>query len=921
MDLEQKGVTEVRAGAIVPAATFPSGTRIGAYRLEALVAEGGMGSVYRATDTKLSRPVAIKFLSERVADAQARRRFQQEAETTSQLNHPHIVTVHDVGEHEGRQYIVSELVDGGTLEDWHRRPHSWRQSVELVTGVADGVAAAHAAGILHRDIKPGNILIGKNGYAKLADFGLAKLAAESRTDPAAQSNAARTEIGIVVGTVAYMSPEQAAGQPLDERSDIFSFAVVLYELLAGRRPFEANNDLELMKTIVHGAAPPLPDDLPEALRIAVEKALEKDAAERYQSMRELVVDLKRVVQKRSSAAAQKAARPTRSRVAVAAGLAAALTAALVTAAAYYLRPEPPPRQQTRFQFAAPGFRDQDGGSLAISNDGSKIAYVAGEAGDQRIWIRPIEALEAQVLPGTTSATQVYWSPDGRSLAFPANGRLHRIGIDGGPAVVLTEAGGFVTGGSWAGDGTIFFASAVAGGGVGATAIGRVSQAGGRITALTKVATEHGEAFHLAPRVLPDGRGFLFGAIGGPVGSNGTGTIHLASLDGTVIRPLLTLSELRPNELQFDYAGGFLLFVRGETLLAQRLDLDAGELTGDAFPLASPVRQFAVSDNGVVVYRQPPPGPASSPAATINELHWFDRAGNALGVLAGPAALDNPKISPDGTRVAVDLFDAGNRDIWTIDAERGGSGVRLTFDRSFDVAPIWSPTGDRIVFASARGGGVAVSNGLYWRPANGAGTDELLYFAGATKAVAPLHVTPDNQYLLFAIADLSELTTRGEIRSLELTGERTVSKVLAGDGRLGAVRVSPNGRWITYATNESGNYDIVVQPFPDTQSGKWQISTGGGSEPKWRADGRELFYMGLNGEIMAVEIGEGEEFVFGEPRLLFDTEAVVPALPFGFQFDVTGDGQRFLVKLPARSEATGPPSTLTVITNWEAGLPR
>ena len=309
--LSQSDATGVRADAASPPPPsqpdLPNGTAIGSYRIEAVLGRGGMGTVYRAIDTKLHRSVAIKFLSSALADSQARRRFQQEAETASALNHPHIVTVHDVGEHEGQQYLVSELVDGGTLNDWlaASRDRPWRQSVEMLIGVADAIAAAHRVGIVHRDVKPGNILIGRNGYAKLADFGLAKLLDDGARGASggpmqSKSRAAPTGVGVVVGTVAYMSPEQAAGRPLDERTDVFSFAVVLYEALAGRRPFEAANDLELLKTIAHGAPPPLPASIPESVHAIVDKALEKDPGDRYQSMRELVVDLRRAVRKSSA---------------------------------------------------------------------------------------------------------------------------------------------------------------------------------------------------------------------------------------------------------------------------------------------------------------------------------------------------------------------------------------------------------------------------------------------------------------------------------------------------------------------------------------------------------------------------------------------------------------------------------------------
>jgi serine/threonine protein kinase/Tol biopolymer transport system component len=907
------------------AALLPSGTLIDTYRIEALLAEGGMGSVYRATDTKLHRPVAIKFLSAEIADAQARRRFQQEAETTSSLNHPHIVTVYDVGEHDGRQYIVSELVDGGTLGDWVTKARGWRQRVELLVGVADAIAAAHAAGILHRDIKPANVLIGSNGYAKLADFGLAKLFGEQ----AAGAKPARTQhtgAGVVIGTVAYMSPEQAAGHALDERSDIFSFGVVLYELLAGHRPFEAANDLELMKTIVHGTPQPLPADIPEALRLAVEKALEKDPAERYQSMRELVVDLKRVVQKRSSAQVAPVTESPRQSVRFSWPLAAALVAlaaALVPAALYFMR-ETPTLQQVRFQITAPGL-SAGPLALAMSPDGRRIAYVGSAAGKSQIFLRALDSLEAQPIQGTDGATALFWSADGRSLAFYADAALKKIGLDGGPAQTLTDT--LVSaGGTWSRDNTILLTSTKAANGVGIAAIGRLPAEGGSITPVTTVDAAKGDVFHYLPVFLPDGRRFFYGrGVFGTDSAEALAVLAVGSLDDTTYKTLKTFPTVPgPTSVPFvlgGYIDGYLLFLRDQTLFAQWFDLGSNTLEGDAIPITSPVQQFSAAP-GVLVYRERGPAQPPGPSAVVTELRWVDRSGKVERVLGPPATYQDPRISPDGRRVAVDVAEANNRDIWTIDIARGVP-VRLTFDAGVDLAPVWSPDSRQIVFASTRDTNVALASSFYQRAASGGGADELVFATPVGTSVVPIEWSRDGKYIIFSRAALAEMTTGGAIWRLDTTGERTAAPLITGPGRVRAGRLSPDGRWFAYTTNESGVFQVVVQPFPDPSKGKWQVSTRGGSEPKWRADGREIYFLGRDGNMMAVDVEvTDEEFTFGEPHVLFHTGLVVAENPFTFAFDASSDGEHFIINTPVAAEddaGDSTPAVLTVVVNWASQL--
>jgi hypothetical protein len=562
------------------AAELALGLQLGVYRLDGLLGRGGMGVVYRATDTKLHRAVAIKFLSAENVDAEAGRRFRQEAETASSLNHPHIVTVHDVGEHDGRQFIVSELVDAGTLDDWVAgRKHTWRQCLELVTGIADGIAAAHAAGVLHRDIKPGNILIGTNGYAKLADFGLAKLI----DSPAHAVHAAapqNTRAGLIVGTVAYMSPEQTAGQPLDARSDIFSFGIVLYELLAGRRPFGAENDLEVLKAIAHATPAPLPDDIPEPLRIAVDKALEKDPAERYQNMRELVVDLRRATRKSGSQSQPAIAAVVRSGGfrpwSLATGLAAVLLAALAVSA-FYLRAPPSTAAAPvmRFETSLPGYL----GDLALSPDGRYIAYTGGTSSPPRIWIRPIDRLEPRALPGTDNAASLFWSTDSREIGFFADGKLKRVNIAGGTAQAIADVT-LTAPGAWTRNGAILYTGAASGDF--GSAIVRVPNGGGAAVPVTVLDGTGDQFLHVAPHLLPDDNHFVY--LNGSM--SGEATLVLSSLDSPQQTPLASVAGQAPV-----YAAGYLLFVRNGALLAQRFDVDALALRGDAQPLAQNVSEF------------------------------------------------------------------------------------------------------------------------------------------------------------------------------------------------------------------------------------------------------------------------------------------------------------------------------------------
>jgi Tol biopolymer transport system component len=922
--LSQSDATGVRAdgGAPPPPSQpdLPNGTAVGSYRIEAVLGRGGMGTVYQAIDTKLHRSVAIKFLSNALADSPARRRFQQEAETASALNHPHIVTVHDVGEHDGQQYLVSELIDGGTLNDWlaAARERPWRQTVEMLIGVADAIAAAHAAGIVHRDVKPGNILIGRNGYAKLADFGLAKLlddGAQRAAGTQSQSRAAPTGVGVVIGTVAYMSPEQAAGRPLDARTDVFSFGVVLYEALAGRRPFEAANDLELLKTIAHGAPPPLPAQVPEPVRAIVEKALEKDPADRYQHMQDLVVDLRRAVRK---SGAQQVTNDDGTRAAhargawfVAAGLALALAAALVPATRYFLRATPP-AQQMRFAIPAPGYA----GGLTISPDGQTIAYVATLNGKRQIWLRSIAALEARALPGTDNAASPFWSWDNRSLAFFADGKLQKVDIGGGPPQALADTRISVRG-SWSRDGTILFTGSVPGGIIGP--ISRVSAAGGSVTPVTNV--EPRGVGHVLPHFLPDDRTFLFISI---VGVPATATLAASALGDATATPLVNLGNTGPTQLvpSLAYLNHVLLYTRDGTLFAQRFDPKTRALSGAAVTVVENVADVSVSDNGTLVYVAVSPSQVAT-AVSARRLTWFDRKGNRTGTIAARDDATNPRLSPDGGRIAFNgAPGASDSEIWTIDLARGGP-TRRTFEPQ-NYVPTWSPDGTQILFSSTRVSGT-IPTRLYRRAANGTGADELLYTGADDEYAVPSEWSSDGRYVFFERAPSATVASASEIWVLPLDGDRTAFPLIKSKALKTGARLSPDGRWLAYSTDEFGTRQVVVQPFPAVNEGKWQVSTNGGLEPKWRRDGRELYYLGLDGALMVVEVAPGETFDAGSPTVLFNTGLFVPPFVSETYYDVTADGQRFLVNenstSPADASAAGdaPPVPITVVVNGTAAL--
>jgi Tol biopolymer transport system component len=785
--------------------------------------------------------------------------------------------------------------------------------------------AAHAAGILHRDVKPGNVLIDGNGYAKLADFGLAKLVDRDGRD-AGKSVAnlpKATRAGLVLGTVAYMSPEQASGQSVDERSDVFSFGILLYELLAGHRPFEAGNELELLKTIVHAPAEPLPDGLPELLRMAVDKALQKDPADRYQTMRDLVADLRRVT--RSASAATPAlrgagsARGSRVPWLIAAGLAALLVAALVPAALYFMRAPPRTAPRIVYDISLPGLVNGQG-MLAISPGARQIAYVANLDGTRKIWIRALGSLDARAINGTEDASGLFWSPDGRFIAFTSRGVLGRVDLTGGGTQPISPSVLSNASGSWGSNGVILMSTLAENGGL--TAIGRTSANGGALTALTTPDIASGEPIHAFPRFLPDGNHFLYIS----AATVERMTAHIGSLQRGANTPMLDLTNLRQP---VEYSEGFLLFERDNALMAQPFDPDKLSLRGSATAIAERVGDFSVADDALV-YGDPASGNLLGGRQGTRRLAWFDRTGQQVGEVPAPPGFLFPTLSPDGRRLAVTVPDptSGAGDIWTIDLASGIT-TRLTVDPSDDATPVWSPDGSRIMFGSGRDGTGAIASAIYQRAANGTGSDERLFSAPAGEFIAPLSWSADGKFVLFGRAAIATFRSKLAIWRLDLTGERTATAVLDDSFVHGQAQLSPDGHWLAFTTNESGSTQVFVQSFPDLSRDKRQVSArGGGYEPRWRADGKELFYLTPTGALMSVEIPVGDALEPGPPKMLFETGIAVEATISGRRPDwfyaVASDGERFLLNQAltensADGKSDAPAPVVHVIVNWSSGL--
>jgi len=875
------------------------GSRIGSYEVTAPLGEGGMGVVFRGRDSRLQRDVALKLLPDNFAsDPERLARFQREAQVLASLNHPNIAQVYGLEHVEGSSCIVMELVEGETIADKLKRgPFSFDEAIDVARQIADALAAAHERGIVHRDLKPANLKITPNGTVKVLDFGLAKAIGPKTSNPSLTSMptvADGSAIGTILGTPGYMSPEQARGKEVDSRTDIWAFGCVLFEMLTAHRAFEGETATDIIAKIV--TSPPdlnlLPKDTPHSIRMLLSSLLNKNATQRLQHIGDarLFLDgtLASAIPSKSESAP--ASRSHLGKLVIAA-LAVILAIVSVPAVLYFLKPSKP-APQMRFDLSISGIS----GMPIISPDGRSLAYISQpENGKRTLWIRPIGSDVGQQLSGTEDVGGSLWSPDGQSIAFIVDGKMKKVDLAGGSQSLIGTVGS-TRGADWNKSGIILLAR------TSTNIIEKISDSGGMITPVTKLDAARQESLQALPVFLPDGNHFLYVSVAGKPEDSG---IFSSSLDAGAMP--VQLSAFLPNRFNGMYyvSPGILIYSNEGKIIAQRLDKNGTKLQGNPVVLAEDLdASISVSNTGVLIYHK------AAPVAG-RQLRWFDRDGKP-GSEAGPVRnYGNVDLSPKGDRAAVDMVFENNRDIWVIDLARAVPS-RITFNPGQDWSPSWSPDGQHLLFATSRAEYNSVTT-IVEKSATGAGTETKVDSGGGNSI--PVHWSPDDRYIVFSRARSGNAGFDNWI--LPRFGDRKPTPYLESTFDRIQSRVSPDSHFLAFTTNESGTFQIVVQTFPDPNGGKWQISAEGGVEPKWRHDGRELYYISLDGKMMSVPISLGSTVTAGRPVALFQTPLTVNrASPTrDRRYDVAPDG-RFLMSVPS----SGPTYTpFTVVVNWESTL--
>ncbi len=861
-----------------------------------------MGEVYKARDTRLERTVAVKVLpSHLAASPETRQRFEREAKTISQLSHPHICALYDVGREGETEYLVMELLEGETLLGrLAKGPLPLEQTLRYGTEIADALDKAHRQGIVHRDLKPGNVMITKSGV-KLLDFGLAKAMAPT-TSPASltalPTQQGLTQEGTILGTFQYMAPEQLEGREADARTDIFAFGAVLYEMATGRKAFAGATQASLISSILRDDPQPISQVQPMSppvLDRVVRGCLAKDPEDRLQSAHDVATELKWISESSGAGIAPppSVAGRRRDRERLAWAVAALAIAGAAAWALFGGRRAADPESAVKFTLSPPpGLRFAD--TIVLSPDGRALAFLAQDSGGKRgLWIRRLDELTPRLLSGVGGERYPFWSPDGRAIAFFEGNRLRRIDAGGGSAQTICEAGaGF--GGTWGSDGTILYAPEF-----GAILLS-VPAAGGKPVAATALDSARGDVAHLFPSLLPDGRHFVFVARNQDPEKT---VVALGELGSTRTRALFHADSAAI------YADpGYLLFAREGALLALRFDPRRLEPEGEAVSVADDVL-FFTDVSGLQA------SAAGSRALVYGrwfhkkKLVWLDRRGAEVGTLGPVADYGDISMSPDGRRVAVSMADAArgeNLDIWILDVERGQTS-RLTSERTDEFRPSWFPDGRQVAYESDHKG----FYDLYRRPTEG-GAEEALLLTKRDKGLDD--ISTDSHYLLY---DTATETPRPDLWALPLSGKDAAPVRLTQTPEFteSAARFSADGRWIVFRSDETGRPEIYVQPFP--RGPKRQVSSGGGDAPTWRRDGRELFYVSPDGALTSVAISfKGDQIETGPPRALF---VLGPAGSHSLdprQYDVSPDGERFLV---VRRIADAEPDLPIVTLHWTAGL--
>jgi Tol biopolymer transport system component/predicted Ser/Thr protein kinase len=834
-----------------------------------------------------------------------RQRFEREAKTISQLSHPHICALYDVGNQDGVEYLVMEYLEGETLaERLVKGLLPLAQTLRYGIEIADALDRAHRQGVVHRDLKPSNVMLTKSGV-KLLDFGLAKAIVPPESGVSLTSlptEANLTAEGTILGTLQYMAPEQLEGKEADARTDIFALGAVLFEMATGRKAFSGTSQASLIGAVLHSEPPSVSavqPMAPPALDRVVETCLAKDPDERWQTAHDAGLELQWIARGSSerALAAPRMARKTGREWTI------WILVCLVGAFAGWvardrLRQVPAERAMLRFQVGAPerttfNVLGRDAGPVAVSPDGSRLAFVATTSeGRKLLFVRSLGSLDPEPLAGTQSASYPFWSPDSRSIGFFADGKLRKIAASGGPVQILADAP-LGRGGAWNRDGTIVYTPGAY------DPLFKVSSAGGDATQLTRIVEPKTEFSHRWPQFLPDGRHFVYLKWGAVARTN---AFYVGSLDSSEQTLLFQANS------NVAYAPpGYLLYLRDETLLAVPFDVKRHRVTGTPVPLAQQVLYypntasgaFSVSDDGVLAYQ-------AGAKPVVSQLNWYDRAGKAIGSVGAPGDYEDPRLSPNGKLLAANRIDpaTGVANIWLFGID-AGAATRFTFSSSFEHYPVWSPDGGRIAFDTNRNGAAD----LYVKSIAGTAEEEQLLHSGDAKS--PTDWSPDGKLLVYERLDPK---TRFDLWVLPLGGDREPLPLVRTDSNEVDGRVSPDGRWLAYASDESGRWEAYVAGF-SRPGGRWQVSNGGGSQPIWRRDGRELFYLAADRKLMAVSVRSGTDFEAGSPVPLFQTRSRYTG---NVAYDVSADGRRFLVNTLVGAEAIPP---ITVIWNWSADLKR
>lgn len=883
----------------MPASLEP-GADLGAFRIVSQLGRGGMGEVYQAHDRRLGRDVAIKVLPVEVArDPDRRARFEQEARAASALNHPNVLTVFDLGYHDDAPYLVCELLDGESLRTViDRGPLPRRQALDYGRQIAARLAATHAHGIVHRDIKPENLFITSDGRVKILDFGVAKVVTPSAPDDA--TNANLTTAGTVVGTVAYMSPEQVQARPVDARSDIFSMGAVLFEMLTGRPPFTGDSSIDVMHAITRHDPPDLDAMLSEPAPLVsriVARCMAKAPGLRFQSASDLEFAIEAAAGSASGIARQPThgatpsaghKRPVWAAVALAAG-GLALAAAMWPATS---RPSAPGSElPTRLSVMPPA--GTSFGHIALSPDGRWLAFTATSGARRRLWVRALSSDTATAIDATDGAAYPFWSPDSRSIAFFASGRLRTVSVEGGTPLAIAEVANG-TGGTWNTDGQILFS------GLALRRILRVAASGGPVS--VAVAPLSGQTDLHDPYFLPDGQQFLYMADGSPRESTG---VYIASIGGGAPRKLLP-DDTNVTYVEVARGEGLLVFSRDGALVAQPFTPETAELRGAPVPLAPRVgeifgattsyrsKAFTTSAQGLLVFD-------GVPDRQQSRVLWMDRRGTVLRRFDTLDAVNRVDLAPDDRRFLVSRNrPANNNDLWLADVE-SDAVTRFTFDLGNDQFGLWSPDGRSVVWASNRQTGVF---NLFTKDAASSGQDRVLFQNEQYKF--PLTFSHDGRSLLYRTLDR---TTGNDIWVLPLVGDAVPAPVLRSAAIESYAALSPDDRWMAYQSDESGRFEVYLQRFGG--DGKRQVSMSGGVAPVWRRDGRELLYYAEDGRLMAVPVSTTGDLVLGAPSPLFEFVSYGSAP----SYSVSRDGERFLVSTVLSAADT----PMTVVQNWVPGV--